>query len=109
MIGGLDALAEASWVYNDVSSDLEDLDDSNSGYRLFGGARWLVLPWDGGGVELEGGAGYLDLENNLASEDESFFWEHGARLHFLRWFSVGASYTMLEDDQALAANARFSF
>jgi hypothetical protein len=30
-------------------------------------------------------------------------------LHFLRWFSIGAMYGLIDDDDQISANARFSF
>lgn len=105
----LDLQADIAWLYADVVSDLDDLDDTSSGYEARGGARWLAFGWDGGGVELNGGLMLRGLENQIASDDDLFGWDAGLRVHFLRLFSLGASYSMLEDDDAVLVNARASF
>jgi hypothetical protein len=105
----LDLFGEVGWLYNDVSSDLASLDDTNQGYEAFGGARLMALPWDGGGLELNGGIGYVDLNNRLASDDAATEWEVGARVHFLKMLSVGATYAILKDDDYVTANFRVSF
>lgn len=105
----IDVFGEVAWLYNDVSSDLDELDDTNSGYELFAGARWMALPWERGGLEINGGLGYVDLKNSLASDDEAVEWELGARAHFLKLLSVGLTYAMIEDDDAILGNVRVSF
>ena len=104
----LDLVGEAAWLSNDIASDLSTLDDSNDGWTAMAGARWMAAPWDGGGLELNGGYRWIDVKG-LLSDDETGAWEAGARFHFLGHFSVGAEYTFLEDDQQWGLNARFSF
>ncbi|MBL8860888.1 MAG: hypothetical protein JNK02_02665 [Planctomycetes bacterium] len=106
VLPNLDLFGEIGWLYNDISSDLGDNDDT--GYSVEGGARWMPLRWGGGGLELDGSLGYLDLEG-VSDEDKPFFWELGARFHFLTSFSIGAAYQMIEDDDQVVLNARFSF
>ncbi len=105
----LDLMGEVGWLYSDVSSDLSTLDDTTNGYEVRAGLRWMLTSWEGGGLELNGGGLYVELENQLASDDERLGWEAGARLHFLKLFSVGAGYAMLEDDDQASLNARVSF
>jgi len=105
----LDLVADIAWLYSDMSSDLDELDDTTDGFEVHAGARWMPLDWDGGGLEIHGGLVYVDLENRIASDDESTGFDLGAKLHFLRLFSVGAVYTMLEDDDSIGVNARVSF
>lgn len=109
IIPALSLYAEAGVLWNDVSSDLDELDDSETGYRLEGGARWMVLPWTSGGLELDGEIGTISLDNRLGSEEDPFYWGLGARLHFLKFLSVGAMYQQIEDDDAIVGNVRFSF
>ena len=103
------AVGEAAWLYSDVSSDLAGFADSNSGYELKAGARWMAIDWEAGGVELDGNLIWVDLENRLASEDEAFGWEAGLRIHLFEMFSAGAMYTMLEDDDQISVSARVAF
>ena len=105
----LDLYAEVGWLYSDIESDLDDLDESDNGYEVMVGARWMVLPWDRGGLELNGGVGYIDLDNRLASDETASQWEIGARAHFLQFLSVGLTYSMLEDDDQVLGGVRFSF
>ena len=74
----------------------------------FAGARWMPLPWDGGGLEANGGFRWIDQEAIL-SDDAVGAWELGARVHFLKLFSVGATYQFLEDDSRYGFDARVSF
>lgn len=105
----LDILAEGAWLYSDVSSDISNLDDTTEGFEGRAGLRWMPLLWNGGGVELDGNIVYIDLPNRLASEEESTGWEAGGRVHFLRLFSVGAMYGIIEEDDYVSINARVSF
>ena len=105
----LDLVGEIGWLYNDITSDLSQLDDTTNGYEVRVGARWMVMDWDGGGLELNGGLGYIDLENQLASDDASNIWDVGARVHFLKHVSIGAGYAMQGEDDQVNLNARFSF
>jgi hypothetical protein len=45
----------------------------------------------------------------LLSDEQTGAWEAGARFHFLKLFSVGASYSFLEQDRQWGINARVSF
>jgi hypothetical protein len=105
----LDLVGEAAWLYSDLSSDLSTLDDTTDGFEGKVGARWMPLPWDGGGLELDGNFLYVDLDNRLASDDIGSGWEAGAQLHFLQMFSVGAMYSIVDSDDKVAINARMSF
>jgi len=105
----LDVLGEVAWLYNDVSSDLASLDDSNNGYELRSGLRWLPIQWGRGGLELDGNLVFVSLDNRLGSDDEDLGVELGARVHFLKLFSVGGMYTMFEDDDLLGLNLRLAF
>jgi hypothetical protein len=109
VLHNLDLLGEASWLYQDATSDVSTYDDNTNGYELFAGARWMALPWHDGGLELNGGVGYIDLDSRLASDDTTEFWQAGLRLHFLRSFSIGALYEQQGDDDGVAANLRFTF
>lgn len=105
----LHAVGEVSWVYDDLSSDtVAELDESDDGFTAFAGARWLVLPWERGGLELNGGFRWIDRKA-LLSEEETAAWEVGARLHFVNHLSVGLGYQFLEDDARYSAGLRFSF
>jgi len=104
----LDLVGEAAWLTSDIESDLSTLDDSNDGWTAMAGARWMALPWDGGGLELNGGYRWIDMKG-LLSDEETGAWEVGARVHFIKLLSVGVEYTFLEDDQQWGANARVSF
>ena len=111
-IDPLDALslyAEIGWVYNSVSSDDGNIDGDENGYRVGGGVRWMALPWSGGGLELDGEIGYIDLDHVIASDETPTYWNAGARVHFLGHFSVGALYEKVDVDDRLVGNLRFSF
>ncbi len=105
----IDLTGEIAWLYNDVSSDLSTLDDSSNGYQISAGLRWMPWSWAGGGIELDGGAIWVDIDNRLASDDAGFGWGAGARLHFLRFLSIGGAYSIIEDDDQVIANVRLSF
>ena len=105
----LDVFGELSYLYADVSSDLAALDDSNTGYEAAVGARFMLLPWSGGGLEVDGSINYIDLENRFANDDAATGWEVGARLHFIKLLSIGASYAEIDDDDQASVNLRVSF
>lgn len=64
----------------------------------------------GGGLELNGGARHIDLDNDVASDgDGTTGWEAGARVHFARIFSIGATYQKFDEFDALAGSLRLSF
>lgn len=100
---------QIGYIFNSVSSDSSSLEGDESGYRVDGGVRWMVLPWSGGGVELDGGVGYIDLKNQLASSEHPTVYDVGARVHFLGHFSVGATYEKIDVDDRLLGDVRFSF
>jgi hypothetical protein len=106
VIPNLSLYGEIGWLFNDISSDLGDNDDT--GYGLEGGARWMALPWSGGGLEVNGSLGYYDLEG-VSNEDRPFYWTVGARVHFIEVLSIGAEYMDIEDDDQISFSARFSF
>jgi hypothetical protein len=108
LVPRLDLVGEAAWLSSDISSDLSTLDQSNDGWTAMTGARWMPLPWDGGGLELDGGFRWIDLKG-LLSDTQTSAWEVGARVHFLKMLSVGASYTFLEQDKQWGLNARVAF
>jgi hypothetical protein len=106
----LHLIGEIAWLFNDVSSDLDELDESESGYEARAGVRWLPIEWSRGGLELDGNLVYQDIDNRLASDDADIGGELGVRAHFIQILSVGAMYTRYrEDDDQLGLNVRFSF
>jgi hypothetical protein len=105
----LSLFGQVGWIYNSVSSDDSSIESDKGGYRVDGGVRWMALPWSGGGLELDGGVGYVDLENGLASSEHPVIYDAGARVHFLGHFSVGAMYERIDVDDRLIGNLRFSF
>ncbi len=109
VIPALSLYGEIGVLFSDVSSDLDELDDSETGYRLEGGARWLVLPWTSGGLEIDGAIGTVSLDNRLGSDEDPVYFGVGARAHFLKFLSVGAMYEKIEDDDMISGSVRFSF
>ena len=105
----LDLVGEAAWLYSDMSSDLSTLDGTTDGFEGRAGARWMPMLWNGGGFELDGNFIYVDLENRLASDDSGTGWEAGAQVHFLEMFSMGATYSVVDSDDTMSINARWSF
>ena len=99
---------DIQWLFTDVSSDLASIDGTNNGYQVRGGARWMPLTWDRGGLELEGNVIWIDI-NDLLSDDQSAGFEASARVHLFGYFSVGAQYTVYENDELYGINARLSF
>jgi hypothetical protein len=108
-LSALSLYGEIGWLYNSVSSDDGDVDGTENGYRVEGGARWMALPWSGGGLEVNGALGYIDVDNYIASDENPTYWNLGARVHFLGHLSVGATYERIDVDDRLIGNARFSF
>ncbi|MCY2959774.1 MAG: hypothetical protein NTY35_06375 [Planctomycetota bacterium] len=109
VLPSLDVYAELGAMFSDVSSDANDLDGSEVGYRLAGGVRYLLLEWSGGGLELDGALGTMDLDNRLGSDDNPTFWGFGARAHFIKFLSVGLAYEKIEDDDQILGGVRWSF
>lgn len=105
----LHAVGEVAWLYSDVSSNFQGFAESNSGYEIKAGARWMAVDWAAGGLELDGNLVWVDLENRLASDDRAFGWEAGLRIHLFEMLSAGAMYSVLEDDDQIAISARLSF
>ncbi len=103
----LNLVGEAAWLTADISSDLASLDDDDDGWTAFAGARFLALCWNRGGLELNGGYRWIDVET--LNDSDISAWEAGTRVHFLRFFSVGAKYTLLEEDSEWGVDARISF
>lgn len=104
----LDVVGEAAWLYDYIDSDTLFDKDNNSGVQLYGGARWLLFPWSGGGLEVNGGYRYTEIDSLLSDKNTSAI-EVGARVHFLSHLSVGATYAFIEQDRRLYADLRFSF
>ncbi len=98
----LSVYGEIGWLFTD--SDLDD----DSGYIIDGGARFMALPWDGGGLEINGEIGQYGLDN-FGSDDKPVYFEVGARAHFFDAFSVGLAYQKIEDDDQVLGNVRLSF
>lgn len=109
VLPNLDVYAELGAMFSDVSSDVGELDGSEVGYRLAGGARYLLLEWSGGGLELDALLGTMDLDNRLGSDDNPTFWGLGARAHFIKFLSVGLTYEKIEDDDQILGGVRWSF
>ncbi len=105
----LHAVGEIAWLFNDVSSNVVGFGNSKFGYEMKAGVRFMALEFDRGGVELDGNLVWVDLDNRLASEDRAFGWEAGARLHLFKLLSVGAMYSILEDDDLVSVSARVAF
>jgi len=103
-----DVVGEAAWLSSDIASDLSTLNESNDGWTAMVGGRLMAVPWDEGGLELNGGFRWIDMKGFL-SDEETGAWEVGARVHFLKMLSVGAEYTFLEQDRQWGLNARVSF
>lgn len=61
------------------------------------------------GEIVTAGCVWVDLDNRLASEDRAFGFEAGVRLHVFRLISVGAMYSMIEEDDLVAVSARLAF
>ena len=85
----LDLAADISWLFNDIDRDLSKLDDTNHGYVVRAGPRWMATEWQDGGLELTAEALWVDLDNRIGSADEAFGYGFGARAHFSELVSVG--------------------
>lgn len=109
ILPNLDLFAEVAGLYSDASSDVDEFDGSEAGYRVAAGARYLAIPWFSGGLELNATVGQLNLDNHIGSSDDPVFWGLGARAHFAKFFSVGLNYELIEDDSAILGSLRFSF
>jgi opacity protein-like surface antigen len=104
----LDLVGEASWMFNHIDSDTLFSGDNNNGVSLFGGVRWMVLPDLAGGLEVNGGLRYSDIDS-LSSSKAATALELGGRFHFSRLLSLGLTYDYRDSDQTVAIDARFSF
>jgi len=103
----LDAVGEAIWLYNNADGDSFS-SDSDTGVSLYLGGRWMALPWDRGGLEIDAGYRWTDLDA-LASDTITTTWELGVRAHFIKFLSVGVYYAFIDDDRRTTLNVRFSF
>jgi hypothetical protein len=103
----LDFFSDLAFLFTDTSTNNFDSDANGTYFRA--GLRWMALPFERGGLELNGAGLILDLDNNVYSDSSSIGFEAGARLHFLSAFSVAASYIQLEDDDSGTVSARYSF
>jgi hypothetical protein len=104
----LSAFGDVAWLYNEIDSDT--FDDSSSGALVRIGGRWMALRFAGNaGLEVNGAGLWYSLDDSLLSDDDSAGFEAGLRVHFIDFLSIGATYTVVEDDDAAALNARFSF
>jgi opacity protein-like surface antigen len=108
ILSRLDLIGEAAWLYDYIDSDHLFDKDTNTGVSLYAGARFMVLDWSGGGLELNGGYRYTDITSLLSDKVNSAI-EVGARFHFLNHLSVGATYAFIDQDRSLAVDLRFSF
>lgn len=108
ILSRLDVVGEVSWLYNYIDSDHLFNKDTNTGVSLYGGARFMPLDWSGGGLELDGGYRYTD-QTSLLSDKVTNAVEVGARVHFLNFLSVGATYAFIEQDREFLVDVRVSF
>lgn len=108
IIDQLDVVGELAYVYNEIDSDRVFNNDTNDGWMAYAGARFMVLPWSNGGLEVNAGFRYTVIDS-LLSDRETAAWEFGARAHFLTHMSVGAKYAFMDDDRMAAVDFRFSF
>jgi hypothetical protein len=102
---GLDLLGEAQWLYNESDSSAGDEEDT--GWTIYGGARWLALELSAFDLELFGGVRNTELERMIVAEDSLASLELGARAHVL-FGSAGLTYAFLEDNDALTVDLRVS-
>jgi len=103
----LDLLSEVAWLWNNIDGDIGG-SDSDSGFSLLVGARFLVLPFNRGGLEVNGGIRRTEIDA-FASEKVITSVELGVRVHFLERFSVGLTYADMEDDSRIGIDGRFRF
>lgn len=103
----LDLVGEVAYLVDEIDSD-HTSSQTNEGWTAYGGARFMPLQWDRGGLEIFGGLRYTVLDSFL-SQKETTSVEFGARGHFLDHMSVGAKAAFLEDDRMVAIDFRYSF
>jgi len=103
----LDLTADIAWLRSDLSGD--SVDETSNGHQLRAGARWMPVTFASGGLELEGHGIWVDLDDSYLSDNSVLGFDIGARVHFLKFLSVGLYYEMLDKDDSAALNARFSF
>lgn len=108
IIDRLDVLGEVAYLHNEIDSDRIFNNDNNDGWMAYAGARFMLLPWDRGGLEVNAGFRYTVIDS-LLSHRETSAWEFGARAHFLTHMSVGAKFAYIEEDRMAAVDFRFSF
>lgn len=100
--------AELAAVFVNYDGSVEDLDDE-AGYIGRVGARAMILPWSGGGLEAEANGVYRGIDLGELGAKGQWGGQIGARVHFLRLFSIGAMYTSVDGDTQGQLNARLSF
>lgn len=103
----LDIMGDIAWMYSDLSSDV--FDETSNGSQIRIGARWMPWRFTSGGLELQGRGLWVNLPDSYFSESTQVGFDVGARLHLLKLFSIGATYTLLEEDDSASINARVSF
>jgi hypothetical protein len=103
----LDVLGELDWLYDNINGDSFSA-DSDTGVSLYLGGRFMALDWDRGGLEVDAGYRWTDLDA-VASDTITTAWEFGVRAHFIKFLSVGVDYAFIEDDRRTTLNVRFSF
>jgi hypothetical protein len=101
----LDLLGEIQWLYNESDSSAGDEEDT--GYTLYGGARWLAFELSAFDLELFGGVRNTELERMIVAEESLASLELGARAHVL-FGSAGLTYAFLEDNDAITVDLRVS-
>jgi len=107
-LGPVDVLGELQWVYN--SADFPSGDEDESGVQGYLGARWMAFDLGARtGIELFGGVRGTEVDNQLTFDDSVFSTDLGARLHFLGFASAAATYSFIEDDDAITLDLRASF
>lgn len=107
IIKRLDLIGEVAWLWNNLDGDVNG-SDSDTGVSLFIGARFLVMEFNRGGLEVNGGIRRTEIDA-FSSDRVTTSVELGARVHFMNRFSVGLTYADMEDDSRLGIDGRFQF
>ncbi|MBI1382134.1 MAG: hypothetical protein GC161_13745 [Planctomycetaceae bacterium] len=103
----LDLTGDVAWLFSQIDSDTIDEDSNGTRVRL--GARWMALDTDPVDLELFGHGIALNLDDSFYSDDSLIGFDAGLRVHLVEYLSVAATYTQLEDDDAVGVSARFQF
>lgn len=98
----LHAVADAAWLYSELDGDT--ISEEDSGFKVRAGGRWRPIKL----LEAEAHAIWYELDDSLMSDDSFVGFDVGGRVH-LGPFSVGAMYEMMDDDDKVGVNGRFSF